>query len=328
MKPLNIFYEEPDNDRWLPYDRYPRRILRRIVRGRPLPGGVKMVALGLMNGLKKLGVSYRFNDYRYADRHPDELVCIIGKPDALFSHPWKNPILFGAGVFSHPVDCPDLFDRYPNMRKILVPGEWMKDMFTPSYGDKVASWPVGIDTYEWNPGIKGPSQSVDFLIYDKIRWEHDKYSELLLKPIIKTLENKGLRYDIITYGSYKPKDLKQKLSTAKAVIFLCEHETQGIAYQQVLSSGTPILAWDRQGFWQDPYYFPSKAQYREVSSVPYWNDLCGERFKSFKDFEYRLDRFLNRQKQKEFNPRQYILDNLSLEVSTKQYLDIVKSLGF
>ena len=35
------------------------------------------------------------------------------------------------------------------------------------------------------------------------------------------------------------------------MIFLVEHETQGIAYQEAMACDVPILAWD-QGNWLDP----------------------------------------------------------------------------
>jgi hypothetical protein len=44
---LNLFYEEPDEDRWLLLDRFPRQIVRRIVRGKPQPGGQMRVFLNL-----------------------------------------------------------------------------------------------------------------------------------------------------------------------------------------------------------------------------------------------------------------------------------------
>mgnify|MGYP003341570386 FL=1 len=50
-RPLNIFYEEPDPDRWVPYDRYPRRLVRRLVRGPAQPGGAMRVFLNLCAGL-------------------------------------------------------------------------------------------------------------------------------------------------------------------------------------------------------------------------------------------------------------------------------------
>lgn len=43
-----------------------------------------MVVLKLMLGLYKLKIPYRFNDFQYAKKYPEVLVCIIGKPQFLF----------------------------------------------------------------------------------------------------------------------------------------------------------------------------------------------------------------------------------------------------
>lgn len=320
MKPLNLFYSEPDPDRWVPFDRYPRRIIRRIVRGKSRPGGVMMIALSLMKGLDKLGVGYRFNDYKYIKNHPDEIACIIGKPQVLYNKKWKNPVILGAGIFSHPVDCPDLFKKYAQVKRVLVPGPWIRDMFIPYYGEQnVIAWPAGIDTNEWSPEIK-KQPVTDFLIYDKVRWDHDKYQEELINPVIDILTKHSLSYTIIRYGNYTHHELLTKLSTAKAVIFLCEHETQGQAYQQILSTGTPILAWDRGGNWQDPAYYPHKVSYQPVSSVPYWDDRCGTKFTNTGDFELKLNEFINNLNK--FKPRDYVLENFTLEISARKYIEI------
>ena len=76
---LNIFYEEPDDDRWFPFDRYPRRVIRRVFRGKPKPGGQTRVFLNLCAGFDRIGVRYRLNDYQYAKNKPHELACIIGR---------------------------------------------------------------------------------------------------------------------------------------------------------------------------------------------------------------------------------------------------------
>ncbi len=285
-----------------------------------------MVALNLMKGLDKLNIPYRFNNFKYINKHPDELACIIGKPQLLFEREWKNPILFGAGIFSHPVDCPDIFYKYPNLKKILVPGEWMKQMFKPFYGSNVISWPVGIDTQKWHPDIKLANKQFDFLIYDKIRWEHNHYNNTLILPIKDHLLSAGKTFSIIKYGSYTHAELMQKIAVSKAVIFLCEHETQGLAYQQILSTDTPILAWERGGMWQDPSYYPHKVQFEPVSSVPYWDEQCGLKFKDAKDFRSVLNKFCDKQKKNGFAPRNYILKNLSLEVCAQKYVEIVQSI--
>lgn len=324
MESLNLFYQEPDPDRWLPYDRYPRKLIRRLVRGKTKPGGVMMVALNLMQGLNKLKVPYRFNNYSYIKQHPEETACIIGKPQLLFEREWKNPVILGAGIFSHPIECPDLLKRYPNIKQVLVPGNWMQKMFEPYYGDKVKAWPTGIDTEIWTPAASENRKIIDFVIYDKIRWDRDKYVPQLLHPILDTLNKQSLKYTVLQYGSYTTAQLQEALSLSKAAIFLCEHETQGLAYQQILSSGVPILAWDRGGYWQDPYYYP-KIKYGPVSSVPYWDTSCGLKFKSVCEFEDRLNEFINLKNKGLFNPRQYILENLTIEKCAAQYVNIVKA---
>ena len=140
---LNLFFEDKD-DRWLPWDRYPRRLIRRLLLGRPQPSGQSRVFLNLCAGLDRLGIDYRVNDYRHIRNHPDELACIIGRAFVLDWMKWRNPILLGVAVYNHPLDDLELFDRLP-VKKILVPGDWCAEMFKP-YWPNTQAWPVGIDT--------------------------------------------------------------------------------------------------------------------------------------------------------------------------------------
>jgi glycosyltransferase involved in cell wall biosynthesis len=334
MNVLNLFYEEPESDRWLPFDRYPRRVIRRLVRGKPRVSGQRRVFLNLCAGLDKLGVKYRVNDYRYIQHHPEELACIIGKPFVLDKIPWKNPILFGAAIFSHPLNDPDLLKRLP-IQKVLVPGEWMRKMCEPYWGAQVVAWPVGIDTEKWKPAseklktetLKAEIETTDFLIYDKVRWEHDRYEGELLQPIRAELKRRGLTFQEIRYGFYEEEDFRKSLGQVKAMIFLCEHETQGIAYQQALACGVPILAWDRGGFWQDPEFYPHRVKFEPVSAVPYWDDRCGVKFRDVGEFPARLEEFLGKVHANALHPREYILENLTLEKCARRYLDILAAAG-
>ena len=278
-----------------------------------------MVALNLLESLKRIGVPYRFNDYTYIKKHPEEIACIIGKPHLLTEKKWPNPIIFGAGIFSHPIDDQDLLTANPTIKKILVPGEWMATMFKPYYGDKVIAWPVGIDTQQWL-ALDSFKKEFDFLIYDKVRWEHDYFERELINPITSLLNKHRLKYQFIRYGSYTHDELIAKVKNSKSVIFLCEHETQGLAYQQILATNTPILAWDRAGYWQDPTYYPERVKYEPVSSVPYWDERCGIKFKNASDFEQQLNLFLSNLVQ--FKPRDYVLENLSMEHCANLYLQI------
>lgn len=310
---LNIFYSEPDPDRWFKYDHYPRKLLRRIFRGKGLVSGQHMVALNLLKGLDLAGISYRYNDYKYAKNNPNELIGVIGKPFLIFERKFNNPILFGASVFSHPIDSPDFFNLYTNVKKMLVPGPWIYNMFKEVYGNKIECWPVGIDTDFWKNN--NAKEKYDVLIYNKLRW--GDYRTEYLKNLNLILESKGLSYSQINYGNYKPEELKNIVDECKIVIFLCEHETQGLAYQQILSMNKPILALDKESYWEDPFYYPEKVKYKPVSSVPYWDNTCGEKFKSIDEVSEKLNLMFN--KIDSYTPRVFIQENLSLLGCAKRY---------
>jgi hypothetical protein len=320
--PLNLFYAEPDDDRWLPFDRFPRRLVRRIVRGKRRPGGQGRVFLNLVAGLERLHLPYRINEYSHARRHPDELCCVLGKRHVLDREGWRNPLLVGPCIHDHPLDDPRLLDRF-QVRRILVPGPWMREMCRPAWGGAVHAWPVGIDTEHWRPA-SNPVKTLDVILYNKIRWDHDRREAELLAPIRSELQRRGLKFAEIRYGHYRPEDFRSALRSARAMVFVCEHETQGIAYQEALSSGVPILAWDHAGEWLDPTFHPHRVRFSPISSVPYWDDRCGEKFATAADFPAALDQFQARLARGVLAPRDYILDHLTLERCAAAFVDHVR----
>ncbi len=76
--------------------------------------------LNLCAGLDRIGVNFTVNAFARARADPGLLACVVGKP-FLLERPWQNPILFGAAVYSHPIDDPTLLERLP-VRRVLVPG--------------------------------------------------------------------------------------------------------------------------------------------------------------------------------------------------------------
>jgi hypothetical protein len=318
---LNLFYEDKD-DRWFPGDRHLRRTARRILFGKPRMSGQQRVFLNLCAGLDRLGIRYRVNDYRYIRKHPEELACIIGRTFLLDKIKWKNPILLGVAVYNHPLDDPDLFDRLP-VKKILVPGPWYADMYRPYWPDTEV-WPVGIETDLWTP-TPAEHKTVDVLLYDKIHWDREHSEPDLLEPIRAQLRREGRSFTEIRYGSYKEEDYQAALARSRSMIFLCQHESQGIAYQQALSCGVPVFAWDPGGPWKDPDYFPHRVRFEPVSSVPYWDARCGMKFEDMAAFRAGWPEFWARSRGSslagDFDPRGYVLDNLTLEQRARQYYE-------
>ena len=320
MSRLCLYYiREPEKDRWIFGDRYPRSLIRRIIRGKPRAGGIDKVFINLCLGLEKLGIPYEVN-LPFQKLRDSDKVAILGRgTSCLKGYNKPNPIVAGIGLMTHPSEWPDLCKEYPVVR-YLQHSDWANEVYKPYFGDACTIWPVGINTDAWQPVTK--EKSVDFLIYNKIRWECDELNDKLVTPIKELLTQKEISFEELKYGYYKPEDYKKALSRSRAMIFLCEHESQGIAYQECLSSDIPILAWDSQEC-LDPKRFTWGMPYIKATSVPYWDNRCGVKFKDISEFPTKLEEFLDKLNSQKLAPRDYILDNLTLEKCAKHFVEIV-----
>ncbi|NBX69995.1 MAG: glycosyltransferase family 1 protein [Proteobacteria bacterium] len=324
MKRINLFYRPlPEADRWFAGDRHLRKLIRRIVRGKSNPSGLDKVFINLCSGLNLIGVNYTKN-ILYNEINEEDYVVVLGRgKTCLDGYRKKNKIVAGIGLMTHPSEWPTLCDEYP-VSKYLQHSEWANNVYKPFFGSRCEVWPVGINTYEWSPKKQRQQKQNDFLIYNKIRWDYKNQSEILLKPILNILKEKNLSFQEIRYGKYSPYQFKKALRNSKAMIFLCEHESQGIAYQECLASDVPILAWD-QGWCLDPNRKTWNQPEIPSSSVPYFSQECGIKFKNIKEFPEALNLFLFNLGHGLFYPRKYILENLTLEKSAQRFLEIVRS---
>lgn len=311
---------EPERDRWIPGDRFVRPVVRRILRGPHRPGGLDRVLINLCSGLDELGVSYVVN-LPFDKLCDDDLVAVLGRgPKCLDGYNRRNRIMGGIGMTSHPAEWPHLFEHYPIVR-YLQHCEWVCRVYAAYYGaDRVACWPVGIDTHAWQP-VAASAKTTDFLIYDKIRWEHEHHEFELINPIQAALRSRGLTWETIRYGAYHIDAYRAALARCRAMVFLCEHETQGLAYQEAMSTGVPILAWD-PGWWLDPNRFKWNADHTPTTSVPFFAARCGRRFQDFKAFPAELDSFVAQLRQDEFDPRGYVVETLPLHKCASRFVQL------
>ncbi len=259
----------------------------------------------------------------YSEIRQDDFVGVIGVgPNCLEGYRKTNPILAGVAVAEHPMQWPTLFEDYP-VARYIVHCDWVKVMYERRYGPRVATWAVGIDTDRWRP-TPATGKSVDFVIYDKVRWDRDRVHRAMVDPILLELKKRGLSYEFIRYGFYKPANYSAALARAKAMLFLCEHETQGLAYQEALSCDVPVFAWN-PGAWLDPWRFRYGEGHVPATSVPFFDERCGVQFLAVPDFGSALDLFMEKLRADRFAPRDYILENLTLEACAQNYLTLLRS---
>ena len=192
----------------------------------------------------------------------------------------------------------------------------MNNIYIPYYGkENCELWPAGIETNNWKP-VANSKKTFDILIYYKIHWDKERLDAELRFPIIEYLNKNNITYNQIIYGKYKPKHYKELLSQCHAMVFLSEHESQGFASCEAMSMNIPLFAWD-QGFWLDPNRFNWTNIDTPATSVPFFDQTCGEKFKNYAEFEFLFENFWNKVQNGFFTPRQYIIENISLK---KQYI--------
>jgi len=150
-------------------------------------------------------------------------------------------------------------------------------------------------------------------------WNREVAKPPLSAVISDFASRKNLVVESVVYGSYTQQEYRSLLGRGKGMIFLCEHESQGLAYQECLSSGVPILAWD-QGRYLDPNRFAWGQPNIKATSVPYFDDRCGERFAGSEDLDEKLSIFMGKIDASAYSPRDFIMENLTLKRCAAQFL--------
>ena len=314
-----LFFKDFERDSILPGDRHIKRVLRPLynrVRKTQAISGFAVWCRLLKRALEEQGYTVHLNNYKLAFDNPHYPVGLVGYPALLEGWSLPNPAILGPALLDHPSQDPTLMQD-PRFEKYVVTCDWMYDQFAPVFGEsKTMRWYAGMDLEKW-PDRRSEEKTLDVLIYDKIRWQRERYEPAMLEPIKAYLDQKGLTHETIRYKHYVHDMYRDQLKRAKSMIFLCEHETQGMAYQEALSSNVPIMAWD-QGEWLDPNRPKYSSTPIAACSVPYFDDaLCGSRFVSFGDFGESFENFWS--KLDTYEPRDYVKQALSFKGSAEIY---------
>ncbi|MDP3175701.1 MAG: hypothetical protein Q8M88_14810 [Phenylobacterium sp.] len=290
------------------------RFVWRSARRRQTRTGFYTAFLSLERSLRRAGCDVRVNDFAEAARRPDYPIGLAGYPSVLAKAPASNPRIFGHGDFGDPQAAARLLQD-PRYRMLLAPGAWLAALFAPLCGDRYREWPVAIDPDAW-PDMSAHPKHIDVVVYDKIRWRRDEQVPRVLDPAIRHLEARGLSYVVLRYGDHHQGEFRAAVREARAMLFLCEHETQGIAYQEAMAANVPILAWE-EGEVVDPNIRAFAPPDHRVSAVPYFDERCGSKFR-IGEFAERFDAFWAARET--YRPRDYVLDRLSMHRAAHDYL--------
>jgi glycosyltransferase involved in cell wall biosynthesis len=289
--------------------------------------GPKKVFDNACKGLDRMGVKYvlnkPLNEYKYNWIHDDSKAII----EAGFV---GRPVLIGPNTAVLPKDLPILRKSLHSDSVYLSPSQWVIDMWKQSGFKecKMHSWPVGIDLDNFVLKKRTTNDLDKILIYFKQR---DKNILNHTKQIVK---DKNIEYQIIHYGFYKEEEYKKALNESKLCIWIGCSESQGIALQEALSTGMPMIVLDakslfdavsenKKGYFD--YKMPKSLDNIKVSSAPYFDDRCGVKINDIDKLSASIDYMLSNIDI--FNPRDYIKENLSLEMASQSLVDKFSNLN-
>lgn len=213
----------------------------------------------------------------------------------------NDTTLIGPNICVLPNEIPFIWTKF---KKHIVPSDWVCSLyrsFDITKNNDIFVWPVGIDTDTFIDFEKKPKY--DVLIYCKNRSNE-------LDNILNYLNHKGLTHITLIYGKYSEEEFIQKANDCKVCILLTKTESQGIAYQEILSMNRPCYVlnkdkWDDYGIVFD------------ATSVPYFDYTCGMIASDINFFEYFYEN-------KNYKPREYIINNLSLLKQASKYIELLR----
>ena len=177
--------------------------------------------------------------------------------------------------------------------------------------------PFGVDTNNFK---SSNDNKKNIFLYYKDRNPEE------LGLIKKYLEKKNIKYKIFNYKQkYKENEYLGYLKTCKYGIWLGRHESQGFALQEALSCNVPLLVWNvklRKQEWSSREVYKNIKS--EVSTIPYWDKRCGEFFYEYNELDNKFNIFI--QNLNTYEPRNFIIENLSMEACYKKWNNFFNNL--
>lgn len=250
-----------------------------------------------------------------------EFDCVYspGLPIDVSKYP-TTKFIFGPHFHVFPDDR--LIPIKGNNSVYIQPSEWVLKFWSDNIKYKVVNGlniqklPFGVDTVKFDK-YKDLSERNKIFIYFKNRDPID------LTFIKNFMNSKNIEYKIFSYNDrYSEEDYINYLRESLYGIWVGGHESQGFALQEALSCDVPLLVWNIKSMNQE---YGSNYEDIPAKTNSYWHERCGEEFFNSLELEPIYYKFINNLEN--YKPREFILENLSLEICENKLIDIIKKIN-
>jgi hypothetical protein len=198
------------------------------------------------------------------------------------------------------------------------PSDWARDVWRNNelcHNIRIETLPFGVDTIKFNEIIPIEEKKYIFVYYKSRMPEELQQMMIFLSKI--NFEIKVFNY----VTKYSEEDYLNCLHNAKFGVWIGRHESQGFALEEALSCNVPLFVWDVKSMNQEYGY-----NYEDIPAtcIPYWDNRCGEFFKSITELPFTFNIFINNLKN--YKPREYILENVSINKCEQIFIDIINKI--
>jgi len=180
--------------------------------------------------------------------------------------------------------------------------------------EKLVILPIGIKREVEIDDSTKLNRNSNAIIYFKRRSADELFS------VKNLLESRNIEYKIFEYGKYKNSDLIDYSKKAKFGIVLDQTESQGIAINELICSNLPLFVLDYEENRYENFILKG-------SSVPLWNEKCGEKVNNFENIDSQFNQFFEKVLNNYYQPHIFAKEVLSFEAMYKNFVKIFKNIS-
>lgn len=194
----------------------------------------------------------------------------------------------------------------------IQPSEWAKNAWGIQHIPiNVFSFPVDINRFS-------PINNDKSFVFVYTKRRNPKEVEF----VCNFLKQNNIKFVLFDYlKRYREEDYLNVLQHAKYGIIIDAHESQGFAIEEALSCNVPLLVWNVKTMNQE---WNSRYEAIPCTTIPYFDERCGKVFYEQDEFIPTFNTFI--ENLNFYQPRKYIIENLSVEPCSKKFIELIKNI--